>query len=236
MGCRSIDGIVLVADKKITSVNALKSISFDYKQKMFGVLGGVVFGSSGSTDTFELFRDHILDQVKSRTDIRFENVVVKLAEIVLEMNRARSFREELNFDLLVAVRYPDDKPSDLTHISIYGTKRLIETYHVLGIGGVYGNHFLKELWHPDITMEKAAEIGWFIIKYIEDHELHSSVGVGKNGYPQIWFIPNDERDKSGQKRDYQVLSTERNLFTRIKKNVQRMCDEDKKHLKKLINT
>jgi 20S proteasome alpha/beta subunit len=87
MGCRCSDGIILVADRKITSINALKSISFDYKQKMFGVLGGVVFGSSGSTDTFELFRDHIVDQVRSRDDIKFENIMVKLAEIVLDMNK-----------------------------------------------------------------------------------------------------------------------------------------------------
>jgi hypothetical protein len=97
----------------------------------------------------------------------------------------------------------------LTHISAYGTKRLVDKYHSLGIGSVYGDHFLKELWYPEITMEKAAEIGWFIIKYIEDHKMHSSVGVGKNGFPQIWFIPHDEKHENGLKKDYQITPDEK---------------------------
>ncbi|MGC2425582.1 MAG: hypothetical protein WA421_00990, partial [Nitrososphaeraceae archaeon] len=86
LGSRCKDGVVIIADRKITSINEIKSITFEYKQKIFGILGHVIFASSGSTDTFELFRDHIIDQVNSRTDITFDNVVVKLADIVLDMN------------------------------------------------------------------------------------------------------------------------------------------------------
>jgi hypothetical protein len=59
-------------------------------------------------------------------------------------------------------------------------------------------------------MERAAEIGWFIIKYIEDHKIHSSVGVGKE-MPQIWFVPDNERDTNRHKIDYQITPQQNNL-------------------------
>ena len=53
LGSRCKDGVILVADKKITSINEIKSISFQYKEKIFGILHHVLFASSGSIDTFE---------------------------------------------------------------------------------------------------------------------------------------------------------------------------------------
>jgi len=198
LGGRYKDGVVLVADKRITSINVVKSITFEYRQKIFGVLRHVLFASSGSTDTFELFRDSVIDQGSSRTDIRFDNVLVKLSEIVLGMNRQRGFRDEMLFDLLVGIQYPDNKQSTLTHISAYGTKREIVGYHTHGIGGVFIPHFPERSWHPEMTMDKVAALGYFCIKYIEDYKLHSAVGVGE-GEPQIHFIPDNERDDSGEK-------------------------------------
>jgi 20S proteasome alpha/beta subunit len=234
LGSRCKDGVVLVADKKITSINVVKSITFEYRQKIFGVLRHVLFASSGSTDTFEFFRDSVIDQVSSRTDIRIDNVLVKLSEIVLEMNRQRGFRDELLFDLLVAIQFPDDKPSTLTHISAYGTKREIDRYYTLGIGGVYTPHLLERSWHHEMTMEKAAELGYLCIKYIEDYKLHSSVGIG-DGAPQIQFIPDNERDDSGEKADYEVSSeTKPELFARIRKNVHKKFNRQKKGLHNLF--
>ena len=40
LGSRCRDGVALVADKKITSTNEVGSITFEYRQKIFGVLGG----------------------------------------------------------------------------------------------------------------------------------------------------------------------------------------------------
>jgi len=83
--------------------------------------------------------------------------------------------------------------------------------------------------------KRAAEIGWFIIKYIEDHKIHSSVGVGKD-IPQIWFIPNNEGDENGQKRDYQITPTKEPLiYKRMKRRITKMYNENEKHLKNLIN-
>ena len=64
LGARCIDGVVLVADKKITKANEIGSISFEYKRKLHGELGHVIFGVSGSTDTFELIVNEIKERIK----------------------------------------------------------------------------------------------------------------------------------------------------------------------------
>lgn len=45
---------------------------------------------------------------------------------------------------------------------------------------------------------------------IEDHKIHSSVGVGKE-MPQIWFVPDNERDTNRHKIDYQITPQQNNL-------------------------
>jgi 20S proteasome alpha/beta subunit len=42
LGSRCNDGVVLIADRKITLTNEIHSISFEYKQKVFGILGHVI--------------------------------------------------------------------------------------------------------------------------------------------------------------------------------------------------
>ena len=47
-----VNGVVLVADRKITIVNN-DGLNFDYKKKLFAELRHVVFGSSGSRSNFD---------------------------------------------------------------------------------------------------------------------------------------------------------------------------------------
>ena len=234
LGSRCVDGVVLVADRKITRTNEVESITFEYKQKIFGILAGVVFGSSGSTDTFELFRDYIINEIRNRTDITYDNINIKLAEIVLDINKKRDFNRKLYFELLVAVRYPNDRPSNLTHITGVGTPQAITRYDTLGIGGIYVAHLLDNFWRPDMTMERVAGLGYFCIKYIEDYKLHSSVGIGDHE-AQIHFIPDSERDSSREKIDYDVnLETRPELFTRIKKDAIKRFNKNQKGMKNLF--
>ena len=50
---RWIDGVVLVADRKITKMAWW--INVDYGDKLFAELHHIVFGSSGSTGVFKFF-------------------------------------------------------------------------------------------------------------------------------------------------------------------------------------
>ena len=165
LGSRCKDGVVLVADRKITSTNEFNSINFDYKNKLFGILDGVIFGSSGSNDSFELFREHTLEQVRktiramienennNHHEITYDNIILTLCDIVLDINKKRNFMKDYYFELLVAIRHPD-KQSTFTWILGAGVKRLISGYHTLGIGGIFAKEFLEQLWYPEISMKE----------------------------------------------------------------------------------
>jgi hypothetical protein len=168
-----------------------------------------------------------MNEVSKNIDITYENINVKLADIVLDINKKRDFRSKLYFDLLVAIQFRDDRSSTLTHISGYGSNLEISSYHTLGIGGLFIPHLLERAWRPEMTMENAAALGYFCIKY-EDYKLHSAVGIG-DGEPQIHFIPDDERNGSGEKIDYDVSSeTKPELFTRIKKDTIKRFNGNRK--------
>jgi hypothetical protein len=84
-------------------------------------------------------------------------------------------------------------------------------------------------------MTKVAELGWFLIKYIEDYQLHSSVGIGSN-YPQIWFIPDNETNENGEKIDYEISpETKPKELKEIKKNVSKNFKLYHKQLQKLFH-
>lgn len=243
LGSRCKDGVVLVADMKITSTNEYDSISFDYRNKLFGILDGVIFGSSGSTDSFELFRENVVEQVRksiremivndngNHHEITYDNIILMLSDIVLDINKKRDFMRKYYLELLVAIRHPD-KPSTLTWIMGAGVKRLIDGFHTLGIGGIFAREFLDKLWYPEITMNEVAVLGYFIIKHIEDNKLHSAVGIEKNP-PHIWFIPDDER-KDGKKVDYEVRPDNKpKLFIEIKKDALKMFRRHERQTRKL---
>jgi 20S proteasome alpha/beta subunit len=245
LGSRCKDGVVLVADRKITSTNEFDSISFDYKNKLFGILDGVIFGSSGSTDTFELFREHVIQQVRksitemfaydqrNHHEITYNNIILILSDIVLDLNKKHDYMRKYYFELLVAIRHPE-KASTLTWIPGAGGMRLIDGFHTLGTGGIFAKEFLDKLWYPEITIKKAASLGYFIIKDIEDNRLHSAVGIEKHP-PHIWFIPDDER-KDGKKVDYEVRpDTTPELFQEIKKKAFKMFRNRQRQTRGLLS-
>jgi len=68
---------------------------------------------------------------------------------------------------------------------------------------------MKKVWNPELSMEQVAELGYFIIKYIENFELILTVGVGHIGYPQNWFIPHDEREEGEREKRLTTKSHQR---------------------------
>lgn len=245
LGSRCKDGVVLVADRKITSTNEFESISFDYKNKLYGILDGIIFGSSGSTDTFEVFREQTIQQVrksiaekftsdkKDHLEITYDSIILMLSDIVLDINKKRDFMRKYYFELLVAIRHPD-KASTLTWIPGAGGMRLIDGFHTLGIGGIFAKEFLDKLWYPEITMKDVATLGYFIIKHIEENKLHSAIGVEKYP-PHIWFIPDNEV-RDGKKLDYEVRpDSTPELFEEIKKNSLKMFRKHQRQTRKLLS-
>jgi 20S proteasome alpha/beta subunit len=159
---------------------------------------------------FELFRGYVMDYVNTHTnEINFQNATVKLALCALKINKEYGFAPNL-YEVLVAIQ-PPDKPPTLNLIQGSGTPYTIKNNHAIGSGALYAQVFLKKCWYDGMAMEQVAELGYFIVKYIEDFKLNFTVG----GEPMIWFIPNDERDENGEKVDYQVKEKRPEQYERI---------------------
>jgi hypothetical protein len=76
-------------------------------------------------------------------------------------------------------------------------------------------------------MQEISELGYFIIRNIEDNALDGRVGVGKNKHPQIYFIPNNKESQVREANEAELNTTKdkvdqwlnkydaqvRNLFT-----------------------
>jgi len=67
LGARCSDGVVLIADRKITNLD--EGLTFDFGDKLFAELCHIVFGSTGSTGIFELFRAKIRNHIRTQNCI-----------------------------------------------------------------------------------------------------------------------------------------------------------------------
>lgn len=230
-GSRCTNGVVLVADRKVTLLD--DGLHFDFCDKLFGFVEHVIVGSSGSTDTFELFRGHLMHRVRTNR-VHIEDVNIVIGEIVFDLNTKYNFKKELVFEVLVAVQYMDKK-SALTYINAYGVPRTIEGCTVIGTGGKYVKALLEKGWRDTMTMDAAAELGWLMIKYIEDLRLDFSVGLGGRA-PQIFYIPDFYTKKeihgSGPRRDKEL--TNENELRTIETRALKMFKKHERQLKNLF--
>jgi 20S proteasome alpha/beta subunit len=233
MGAKCVDGVVLVADRKVTLADLS---AFDYQDKLFNGLGHIIYGSSGSTSLYQLFVGHVEDYVRTHPeDMTYRNAVLKLSQIAFSIYKRYDFNPNYKYNLLVAIA-PDDERSNLTFISGNGMPRSIDTCYSIGSGSPYASVFLKKCYNRNMTMEQAAELGYFAIKYTEDFQLNMTVGVG-DGIPQIWFVPDAERYPDGKKKDYEITPGNpetQQRFNRIRDNVSRKFEEHKNHINQLF--
>ncbi len=221
----------MIADRKITYESGSYHV---YKRKLFGDLAGVIQGSSGTAGMFELYRNHVIDYVKNLSSFpaqlkrlqsgnTHESLELKLSEFTQNINN-RFHLHYSGFEVLAARQQPG-AATVLTHFNQDGLPDTILTYKPIGSGAPYGSIFLKQIWKPEMSMEQVAELGYFIIKYIEHFELDLAVGVESNAanypnnHPQIWFVPDNT---NGTKHDYEadkllLEKFEKNTEVRLKK-------------------
>jgi 20S proteasome alpha/beta subunit len=188
LGSRCKDGVVLVADRKLTYPEGSR---YEYTDKLIADLSGVVIGFSGSLGTFEIFRTRISEYViGSGGSATFNQLMLKLSEISYDLDH-RYGSKGYAFDILVGLEGPDG--SSLKHIYSNGLPEPVNRYDVIGTGSPYGTILLKTIWDQNMSMEQVAELGYFIVKYVESFKLDLTVGVdsqsGPYNKPQIWFIP-----------------------------------------------
>jgi hypothetical protein len=64
------------------------------------------------------------------------------------------------------------------------------------------------MYNKDMIMKDFARLGYFIIRYLNEHEMDEHVG----GQPHFWCIPNhgdlfDYKDRPGWQKEFESHST-----------------------------
>jgi 20S proteasome alpha/beta subunit len=188
LAARCSDGVVLVADKRFT-ING--GIDYEYDKKLLGEFFGVIIGFAGIRGTFEIFKTNIIDYVKSaqarNERVSIEQFLLKVSEITHKL----STRYGRYYEILLGIR---SNPSSLYYVYADGQMEPVNRYKAIGNGWSFGSIYLKQNWNKEKTMEQVAELGYFILKYIQHFNLDRTVGVDTNDTPQIWFIPDNKDD------------------------------------------
>lgn len=186
LGSNCSDGVVLISDRKVVSGDGS---SHEYEDKIFFVDPWMIVGSSGTLALFQKFREQVTEYINSPNCERTVFAITDVIETTTGQLNA-SYHDLLqghDFDVLLGIK--STTGSVLQYVYPYGLAEGVSKYKVIGHGEPYGAFFLKRWWKPNMTMLDVAELGFFIIKYIQEFELDNTVGIG-NESPQILLIPN----------------------------------------------
>ena len=208
MGGRCKDGVVLVADRKLTSRD---SSQVNYCDKITGEIVDVLTAFSGDQGTFELFTNRVRNYVRTSEEKRLDQMLCKrfiglrilqfnpdLDQALWEIHKIKKDlfvpSHDLKFDLLTGVSsmFFNDKKSVLYYFDVKGGYISENRYKAVGDGEPYASYYLKRYHNKDMTMKEFAQIGDYVIRYIdnEKYRLHHSVGLDPDHpYPQIKYIP-----------------------------------------------
>ena len=128
---------------------------------------------------------------------------------------------------MVGIQY-QYQDSTLTYITQHGIQRPINEFRIIGTGEKFAKIFMKKIWNKDMRMESIAELGYFIIKYIENFRLDNTVGVN-DSHPEIWYIPNKHTNQ--ERNDIHASDEQLEMF---RKKTKMRLDKYEAHLKELF--
>lgn len=229
LGAVCKDGVVLIADRKITYPNG----QVEYQDKLSRHYYPIVLGGAGSTPMLNNFADDVLRTTQDVTKtssvsgavffnppqttqypyyVDYGKYIKKVEETVVALDqRYRDTLVDMWFDALVATQTVD-RGALLHYVYAERISEPIPQYRVLGSGESYGSIFVNQFYKKEKNMEQIAKLGYFIIKYIERFGLNNRVG----GEPQICFIPHT--GQLATPSDYQYKLFRENTEERLVKH------------------
>jgi len=223
IGARCKDGVVLIADRKVSGGDTPK---FTNKIKTFGENSVFVFTAAGYESIFEEFLEEVKRKgyeteaennlynknkapelpPKQLTIHDFKHICVDVIKNMKKIYSEIDHKEALQ--VLIVLPVADvSNPSNpnpigkynllyMDMIDCYPEPRKDDAIQPIGYSHCGGEVFLKQFRKSgNFTMKEIARIGAFIIKYIETEELADGyVGIG-TGQPQIVFCKDGELPK-----------------------------------------
>ena len=207
IGAKCLDGIVLIADRKLTRKNGEPI----YREKIFGDIEHVLIGYTGDVDLFDIFRRYTVGDVMIERDTNKRylvgNLLLKVSDSIKRFNALRC----TPFKALMANHRGD--ASVLYHIGVDGTWNEIRNYKAIGSGSTVADMVCCGLEHNNITMKDFAGRASLAIDYMDQYCPGLGVGVEPEGAPDIKYLDyNEEKDKPASEQDrkeYKKYSQER---------------------------
>jgi len=194
LGAKCSDGVVLVGDTKLTID---EGADFEYSKKITFPLTNLAMGAAGSGGLYKDFQNRIVTAVirmqKEKkgvvnTEEEFSTLVSK---VIREMHNDYGQDRYMiinNLMILCATRIGGPL-ADLNQFTGFGYPLPVNDIRAIGHGEPYGAIFHKRLWGKHMTMEQTAKLGLFVIRYIDEMKLDTSVGYNKEFLPQVVYIP-----------------------------------------------
>jgi 20S proteasome alpha/beta subunit len=171
------DGIVLVADKKITN-----TVGGKYENdgiKIYGDLGHILIGYTGAVGLFDIFRKYIVGDVNTTRNhverYRYANVINTMSNLIKEFNLSIG-RQYSSFQTLIAKHMRER--SELYHVDVYGNATKLD-YKAIGIGDDIADVFCKKLiLNGRSKIKEFVKNAYTAIMYMERFCPGMGVGIG----------------------------------------------------------
>lgn len=194
-----MDGIVLVADKKMTAEDG----SFTYCDKIFGDLFHILIGYTGWERTFDIFRKYIVGDLVINRDTKdfytFNNYISTASKSIKRFNKLVVDKPKHRFEVLIAKH--QQKNSELYYINVDGTATEIP-YKAIGSGQKTADMHCDKLDHKNITIKDFAKRAYFSILYMDKFYPDLGVGIKEDDFPIIRYLEYDkERDREAPSED-----------------------------------
>lgn len=205
LGARCVDGVVIVADKKITDLTTRLLVKYD--EKMYGVLRNVIFAYEGAEDMFKVFLRYVVGDVVMLRDDRekftSDNLLQKLSDVMTILRNIRDPRsKDFLLSIMVARQFPRGVMSDLNIVRSNGKCEFVSEWRAIGSGEIIAKKYIERKWNTNMKMLQFAELGYSVIKFIENENLDDTVGVDV-GEPSIRYLSDDKDfDTSSNDEEY----------------------------------
>lgn len=197
LGARCIDGVVLIADTKVT-IGEGTDYTFS-KKIMVQPLTNIVMGSAGIGGLYKEFQNRVVSSVMQLERENKEEPIIATEEefSVLVSKVIRDMHNDygddryliLNNLMILCASRVGSHIAQLTAFTPIGFPEPVNHNRAIGHGEPYGSLFLKKMWNKNMAMEQTAKLGVFIIKFIDDMHLDESVGFNDEYLPQVVYIP-----------------------------------------------
>lgn len=216
VGARCKDGVVMIADKKITID---EGADYTFAKKIFQPYETVIIGAAGATGQVRSFQARLIQEIeefrrtiekdeRELTHYETQQSLLLITERTMQQQLATYREQYIRYDIDVLLANRLTNVPELFHFNSQGMPEPVMTNKAIGHGEPYGSIVLKLLWkkyNGQMHMDTFAKLGCLIIKYIQDMRLDNSVGFDEenNDYPQIWKMPNvplNENDSEEQVR------------------------------------